>query len=116
MSSNSVSNEERIERVYQILPKIRETLARLYGDRLLEIVLYGSFACKTFHDESDVDIAVVLRGKVNKFKEIDRIYDAVYPLLLETGELISINPLSEEEVANSTWPLAYHIQKEGLKI
>jgi predicted nucleotidyltransferase len=105
-----------IKEIEPLLPRIKTLLQRVYGARLLEVILYGSFAKSSSTDDSDIDIAVVLRGKVSRGKEIDRIYEALYDLMLETGELISVFPLSEEEVANSVWPLYHHIRTEGIRI
>jgi predicted nucleotidyltransferase len=99
-----------------LLPQIRKILERIYRDRLVDIILYGSFARNRATTDSDIDIAVVLKGSVDAVKEIDRIYDELYDLMLETGELISVYPLSEEEIEGSNWPLYYHIKTEGIKI
>jgi len=111
-----MKNAKRTRKIDHILLRTKESLEQIYGDRLVEVILYGSFAKDEFTEDSDIDIAVVLKGRVNKAKEIDRIYDVLYNLMLETGELISINPLSEEEIKNSIWPLYYHIRTEGIKI
>ena len=49
-------------------------------------------------------------------REIDRLVDALYGLMLETGELISANPLSVNEMENKIWPLYHHIRAEGVRI
>jgi predicted nucleotidyltransferase len=109
--------EKRIAKEIQhILPQVRKILETLYGDRLRGVVLYGSFARNTPSADSDIDVAVVLEGAVDKPKEIDRIYDTLYDLMLETGEVVSVYPLSEEEAADLTWPLHYHIKNEGIPI
>jgi len=82
----------------------------------VDVILYGSFAKNTPTEDSDIDIAVLLKGKVSKTKEIDRICDALYDLELESGELISVNPLSEEDIEDLEWPLHYHIKTEGIRI
>ena len=108
---------ERVKKdVESLLLRVREALEGIYSDRLVDIFLYGSFARNRAAKESDIDIAIVLKGEVNKAKEIDRIYDILYDLMLETGELISIYPLSEGEIENPTWPLYYHIRTEGIRI
>lgn len=104
-----------MKKVNRVLPKIKEILEKVYGNRVIEIILYGSIARGTFNEDSDIDIALILRGKVNKSKEINRIYDVIYDLILETGEMISINPISEEEMQNPVWPLYHHIRSEGIK-
>lgn len=102
--------------IKHLLPRIRKLLESIYGNRLVNVILYGSFARNEANKESDIDIAVVLKGPVDKSKEIDLIYDELYDLMLETCELISVFPLSEEEIENSSWPLYYHIRTEGVKI
>ncbi|MDP3024536.1 MAG: nucleotidyltransferase domain-containing protein [candidate division Zixibacteria bacterium] len=98
------------------LPQIKKLLERVYGDRLLNVFLYGSFAKGRANKESDIDIAVILKGKVNKGKEIDKICDLLYDLELETGELISVYPVSESELKNTVWPLYRHIKREGIRV
>jgi len=105
-----------IKEIEHLLPQIRNILKKIYGDRLVDIILYGSFAKNNATKESDIDIAVVLKGRINKSIEIDKIYDMLYDLMLETGELISIYPLSTKEIINSTWPLYHYIRTEGIKI
>jgi predicted nucleotidyltransferase len=105
-----------IKDIEYILPRIKEILEGIYSNRLEDVILYGSFARNMPTEDSDIDIAVVLKGKVNKAEEIDKIYDALYDLILETSELISVYPISEKEVENPVWPLYYHIRTEGIKI
>ena len=108
--------ERTTKGIGHLLPRIRDALERIYGDRLVEVILYGSFAKDNAMQESDIDIAVVLKGTVSKPKEIDAIGDALYDLMLETGELISVYPISENELHGSIWPLYYHIRTEGIRI
>lgn len=111
-----MNKDERLKKVKDILPRVKEVLLGIYGDRVVDVVLYGSFAKNAFTEDSDIDVAVVFKRKVNKAEEIDRIYDSLYDLELETEELISVNPISLEEFENSVWPLFYHIKTEGVRI
>jgi len=108
--------ERSMKNLNKVLPRIREIIEEVYGNRVSEVILYGSLTRGTFNKDSDIDIALVLKGKVNKSEEINRIYDVLYDLILETGELISINPISEKEIRNPVWPLYQHIRSEGIKI
>jgi len=40
-----------------------EEMQNLFGDRLMEVILYGSYARGEEHPGSDVDIAVIVDGK-----------------------------------------------------
>jgi len=105
-----------MKKIDRILQKLKETLHTIYGNRVVEIILYGSFARGTPHRDSDIDIALVLKGRINKSKEINRVYDALYDLILETGEMISIYPISNKEIQNPVWPLYHHIRSDGKKV
>ncbi len=108
--------ERSMKKVNWVLPKIKNTLERVYGKRVVETILYGSFARGTHNKDSDIDIALILKGNVNKAEEINRIYDDIYDLILETGEMISVNPISEKEIQNPVWPLYHHIRSEGKRL
>lgn len=105
-----------MKEIKPILLEIKKLLKNIYDDRLTKIILYGSFARDEATIESDIDIAVVLKGRIDKIKEIDKIHDVIYPLTIEYGELISVNPMSEEEIKDVEWPLYYHIQNEGITV
>lgn len=54
--------------------------------------------------------------QVDKINEIYRIHDSICSLGLEHDELISVNPILEEELNDTEWPLYYHIQREGIVV
>ena len=105
-----------IKEIDSVLQKIKELLESIYGNRLLDVILYGSFVRNEATVDSDIDIAVVLKDTVNKIEEIDKMHDILYPLLLEYGEFISVNPISTKELGDIQWPLYYHINNEGIRV
>ena len=48
--------------IRQIAEEHKSRLKSLYGDELVELVLFGSYARGEEHEESDVDFAIVLRN------------------------------------------------------
>ncbi len=102
--------------INSLLFEIKNILNGLYGGRLVDVILYGSFARDDATEDSDIDIAVVFKGDVNKFDELDRLHDAVYPLALKYGELVSFHPVSEDELSDTEWALHSYIHKEGVKV
>ncbi|MBP9148608.1 MAG: nucleotidyltransferase domain-containing protein [Rhodoferax sp.] len=57
-----------------------------------QAILFGSRARGTEHDESDADIAIILKGKVGHFIRTKMaMNDIAYDILLDTG--IRIQPL-----------------------
>ena len=68
----------------------RAKLAPLFD--VQQAILFGSRARKTHQDESDADVAVVLRGKAGHFLDTKfAMDDLAYEVLLDTG--IRIQPL-----------------------
>lgn len=111
-----MSNKRSVGDIEPLIDELKRVIKELYGERLVKIILYGSFARDEATSHSDIDIAVILRGEVNHFEELDKLHDSVYPLALKYGELISFYPVSEDEISDTEWPLHYYIQEEGLKV
>jgi predicted nucleotidyltransferase len=60
------------DKLKNILTQLRSHFEQLYGDRLTQMVLYGSQARGDARPDSDIDILVVLKGQVNPGEEIKR--------------------------------------------
>lgn len=77
----------------------------LYGDRLVELALYGPQARGDTHAESDVDVLVMLDGEVQPGWEIRRMGDVRTRLGLQYGEALSPLPASSDayEQKSSRW-------------
>jgi uncharacterized protein len=102
------------EQVKQIIREFMQKAQGLYGDRLRQVLLYGSCARNDATNESDIDLAVVLAGEVIPGKEIDRMIDLITDINLEYGVLLSVYPVSEENYRNRNSPLLINIRREGI--
>jgi len=80
--------------IVQALTQFKAELKKIYGQRLKQVILYESYARGNARADSDLDLAVVLRGKVKPGKEIDRMLNAVVELNLNPQILISVYPVS----------------------
>ena len=113
---NSNQNRREIKDIEHITHKVKNHLKKVYGERLESVILYGSFAKDNATDDSDIDLAVILKGEVNPPKEINRVIDIIHDAGLEHNELISIFPVSSESMINPVWPLYKSLNEEGIKI
>ncbi len=97
-----------------ILEEFKTELKRLYGDRLKDIILFGSYARGDARAGSDIDLMVVLRGEVAPGREIDRMIDVITDLNLKHGILLSVVPVSEEKYLRVNSPLLLNVRREGI--
>jgi len=94
--------------------RLHDKLRELYGIRLQEVILYGSYARGTQTQQSDIDVAVVLDGNVKPGLEIDRMIDVVTDLNLEFDTLISVYPVSSVDYSSRQSPLLINLRREGI--
>ena len=75
-----------------ILKRFRAALDRVYGARIERMALFGSRARGDAREDSDYDVAVVLRDMADRFAEMDRLADLGTDIVNETGEFIHAMP------------------------
>lgn len=103
--------------VQQIATEFKAELEKLYGDELAELILFGSHARGDFHDESDIDFAVVLKNPDTRgAPEIFKISPLSTELGLKYGLMISTFPISSTRVHNSMQGIFQEIRKDGISI
>jgi len=58
----------------KIVEELAQKLREKFGDRVEQVILFGSYARKKFGEESDLDVLVI--GNV----KLDEVIDVSYPL------------------------------------
>lgn len=101
-------------KIKQVLGEFKQALEVLYGEQLASLVLYGSVARDEATDDSDVDVLVVLKGKIKPAVETRRMGDASTQLLLQYDELISVVPMSQQDFLYRDSPLLLNIRQDGI--
>ncbi len=97
-------------------------VARISGPYdIADTIVYGSRARGTHRSDSDVDVAVILRGTPQRHLTTRlNMADVAFDVLLETGVLISPLPLwldDWEHPENHANPgLLHNIQREGIHL
>ena len=95
----------------QLIPEIVE----IYGDLLVSVILYGSVARGTQTDESDIDIAVMLRSKESDDMK-DRMTDVIVDLELEHNKVLSVLRIDYEKfkIWEDAMPFYKNMKEDGV--
>jgi predicted nucleotidyltransferase len=72
----------------RIAEEAARRLGAAYAGRLQEVFLFGSWVRREAHEESDVDLLVVLDEVSNRARERDRIVDALFDLEADSKRAI----------------------------
>src|ERR1035437_1882228 len=103
-------------RIKVIIAKLKQKLEELYGSRLKQLIVYGSYAREQQTENSDIDIAVVLDGDISKSAEISRMIEAITDLNLEYSVLISVYPVSSGDYASIKSTLMINLRREVVAV
>jgi predicted nucleotidyltransferase len=99
-----------------ILTKLRAQLKNYYGDRLQQLILFGSQARGDAQPDSDIDVLVILKGDVNAGEEIEKTSYFIADLCLETDTVISCIFMAKDQFRNRSSPLLRNIHREGITL
>lgn len=97
-----------------LISEIRNRLAALYGERLRDVFLFGSFARNEADDESDIDILIVLDEVGNYMREVERTSEIMSQISLSCGRSISWVFASEEQWKHSETMFFLNVREEAI--
>lgn len=100
----------------EILTKLKDALAEIYGKRLNGLYLYGSYARGEERPGSDLDVAMILDNFERPWFEIQRTSQIVSDLSLEYNITISLIPLRAPDWKEKQKPLVRNIHREGVAV
>lgn len=102
-----------------IIDEITRSYKDVYGEDIIRILLYGSYARGDNRDDSDVDIVAIVRGDRKFLQErLRKIWDVSSDLELEYGTIISptVIPADEFERFKEDLPYYRNILEEGVEL
>lgn len=103
------------EAIKPILDRFRQELQREYQEKLLGMILFGSYARGDFHQDSDVDLLLLFSEGTHINHETKKVMGIAYDFILESGYFL-MPMLTTENLFDKNSPLYLNIKKEGIKI
>ena len=104
------------DKIKDVLAELRSGFDALYGERLERLVLFGSQARGDADTDSDIDVLVVLREKVNPGEEIARTGATLTALSLKYDAVVSCTFISTVRFVTEESPLLLNIRREGVPV
>jgi predicted nucleotidyltransferase len=104
------------QKINSIVQRCKEVLSQYYGARLQGVILYGSIARGDADAGSDIDLLVLLSTPFDYFTELRQIVDLLYPIQLESEQLISAKPALASDYELGSLALYRNAKREGVLV
>jgi predicted nucleotidyltransferase len=90
---------------WEVATRVATEVREVFSDRLVDVVVFGSHASGTATDDSDLDVAVVVRGVDDPWEEARRIDEILWRHTLDAGITVSGLVVDAEEWEEAARPL-----------
>lgn len=105
------------DEIRKILTEFKQGLKKIYGEKLKAVILFGSYARGDAHPpDSDIDVMIVLKGKFDFWVMNKLVSEFVAELSLKYDVVISRQLVSDEDYADSKFPLYINVRREGVTV
>ncbi|MGA2925930.1 MAG: UPF0158 family protein [Solirubrobacteraceae bacterium] len=99
-----------------IAGEVGRDLRELYGERLHDVILFGSHARGDAGPDSDIDLLVVLDELASRRLEIDRMNEVIWRHSLANDAVVTELPVSRKDWAHADAPLLVSARLEGVSV
>ena len=102
--------------ISEVVRKCKAALENHYGSQFKGLILYGSVARNEADSMSDIDLLVLLSKPFDYFSELRQVIDVLYPIQLESEQLISAKPVPPDEFERGSIQLYRNAKREGIMV
>ncbi len=100
----------------QILDQVVAALHGHYGERLSQVVLFGSRARRDHEPDSDYDMLVVFKGDFDQAVERKIVGDLIYPIDVQHWIVVYCDLVSEQRYLEDQSGFMRNVRKEGVAL
>jgi uncharacterized protein len=93
-----------------------QRLKDAYGERLADVVMFGSWARGEAHEESDVDLIVVLDRLGDRAAERNRMVDILFDLEADSRRAIQAFPVARADTSHNPETFVGAALREGRSV
>ena len=101
---------------WEVAARVADELRGVFGDRLVDVVVFGSYADGTATDDSDLDLAVVVRDVDAPWEESRRIDEILWKHTLEAGITLSAFVVDADEWERARRPVLRTAKAAGRSV
>jgi predicted nucleotidyltransferase len=102
------------ETVKELVSQVKEHLIGLYGGKIKQVIMYGSYVRGAATEDSDIDVLIVVDDALDPFEVRKSLSDILFDIILEKGELISVIAIPEHLFNNYNSPFLLNVKEEGV--
>ncbi len=110
-----VINEKYMSGVEVILKMLKADLKAALGDRIGDLILFGSYSRGDYTEYSDVDLLILVKGTLQR-EEIRKVDDLIAKYSLKYDVVISGLVYPAETYQQFNTPFLLNIKEEGIAI
>ncbi len=107
---------KKSQHISLLLNNFKQDLLAVYHEKLLGVILFGSYARGDFHSDSDVDLLLLFPEDTQINKETKIVMDIAYNFMFEDGYLLMPILTTATLFEQKNNPLYNNIKKEGIII
>ncbi|RLG28608.1 nucleotidyltransferase domain-containing protein [Methanosarcinales archaeon] len=95
---------------------LKKRLIKHYGEKIKQVVVYGSFARNEATEESGINLPIVIADDLDLYNVRQNLSNLIFDILLENNKLISTIVVVESNFRNYCSEFLSTVKKEGILI
>ncbi|ADC65996.1 DNA polymerase beta domain protein region [Ferroglobus placidus DSM 10642] len=100
--------------IIEILKEFKRELTKILGDKLVDVVLFGSYARGGYNEESDVDVLIVVKEKTS-IEEENKISKLCLKFLMKYRIVVSAITYPKE-IFDLNSSFAREVRRMGVRV